>query len=281
MRSSTDAGRRTRTLALGLAVGVLAVAAPGHASAEPARGSHPDARAAAGPTAARRAEPGAARRCALPVFGPGSAYAPRIDPASFGPQVTNPWFPLTPGTTLVYAGRKDGRPAVDLVAPSRRTTVVDGVRARVVEDRLFLDGRLVERTSDYYAQDACGNVWYFGEDTAELDARGRVVDTSGSFRAGVDGAEPGVYLPARPERGRRFRQEWYPGEAEDTFVVRDLSASVTVPYGRFLHALRTSETTALEPGVVDRKLFVRGVGEVAEQAVRGPQERLVLVDVVR
>jgi hypothetical protein len=262
MSFSAAARRRAMVLVVGLGVGVLSAAAP----------------ATAGPASTRR--PAATPRCPLPAFGPGSSYHPRIDRASFTPHVTNPWFPLRPGTTMVYAGRKDGRPAVDVVTPSRRTRVVDGVRVRVVEDRLFLDARLVERTSDYYAQDACGNVWYFGEDTAELDARGRVVDTSGSFAAGIDGAEPGVYLPARPRLGQRFRQEWYRGEAEDTFVVRDLSATVTVPYGRFRHALRTSETTALEPGVVDRKYFVRGVGEVCEQAVRGPQERLVLVDVV-
>jgi hypothetical protein len=69
--------------------------------------------------------------------------------------------------------------------------VIDGVETRVVEDRLFLGGRLEERTSDYYTQDACGNVWYFGEDTAVLDRHGRVVDRSGSFHAGVAGTQPG------------------------------------------------------------------------------------------
>ncbi len=222
----------------------------------------------------------AGRNCPLPSFGPGRTYHPHIDPRSFTPNVTNPWFPLKPGTTLVYAGVKDGKPAVDVVATSTRTRVVDGVRTRVVEDRLFLNGRLEERTSDYYAQDACGNVWYFGEDTAVLDRQGRVIDTSGSFHAGVDGAQPGVYMQARPELGRRFRQEWYRGQAEDIFKVVDLSTPITVPYGSFLHALRTAETTALEPGVLDNKYYVRGIGQVEEVAVKGPLEKLVLVDVI-
>jgi hypothetical protein len=219
--------------------------------------------------------------CPLPAFTSGAHYHPHIDPARFGPRVSNPWFPLRVGTTDLYTGVKDGAPTVDVVTVTRRTRVVDRVRTRVVADRLFANGRLIERTSDYYAQDACENVWYFGEDTAELDAHGHVVDTSGSFHAGIDGAQPGVFMPARPRVGQRFRQEWYEGEAEDTFVVRDLSAPVTVPAGHFRHALRTEESTVLEPGVRDVKFYVRGIGDVSEAAVRGPKERLELVETIR
>src|SRR5207344_2459517 len=118
-----------------------------------------------------------------------------------------------------------------LVLTTTRTKVIDGVTTRVVEDRLYLDNVLEERTSDYYAQDRCGNVWYFGEDTAVLDAHGHVIDTEGSFHAGVDGAQPGVFMQAHPQIGRRFRQEWYPGQAEDTFAVIGRNQSVTVPFG--------------------------------------------------
>lgn len=218
--------------------------------------------------------------CPLPVFGPGASYRPVIDPKLFGPKVDNPWFPLRPGSTYVYAGIKDDEPAIDVFAVSKATRVIDGVRTRVVNDRLYLNGLLHERTSDYYAQDRCGNVWYFGEDTAELDARGRVVSREGSFRAGVHGAEPGVFMQARPELGRWFRQEWSRGNAEDQFRVIGRNASATVPYGTFRHALRTEEITALEPGVVDNKLYVRGVGEVLERSVKGAAERLSLVDVL-
>jgi hypothetical protein len=93
------------------------------------------------------------------------------------------------------------------------SVAIDGVTCRVVFDRLFLSGKLAERTFDYYAQDDDGNVWYFGEDTVKLDDKGHLTDTSGSFRAGVDGAQPGVFMQAEPETGRRFRQEWYKGQA--------------------------------------------------------------------
>jgi hypothetical protein len=219
--------------------------------------------------------------CALPRFGSGASYHPHIDPAGFGPNVANPWFPLRPGTTLVYAGRKDGDKAVDVVAVSPRTKIIDGVSTRVVNDRLYANGVLVERTSDYYAQDRCGNVWYFGEDTAELDEQGRVVSREGSFHAGVDGAQPGVFMQAHPTIGRMFRQEWLPGQAEDQFKVIAKHADMRVPYGSFHDALRTEETTALEPGVVDNKLYVRGIGEVLEVTLKGGDEKFTLVDVLR
>ena len=214
------------------------------------------------------------------MFGPGSRYRPRIEPRNFSPRVTNPWFPLKPGRTMIYTGVKDGEPALDVVAVTSRTRMVDSVRTRVVEDRLYLNHVLVERTSDYYAQDKCGNVWYFGEDTAELDAHGRVVSTEGSFHAGVDGAQPGVFMQHHPQVGRLFRQEWYSGHAEDVFKVVALSAPVTVPYRHFNHALRTAEFTALEPDVLDAKYYVRGIGEVSEVSLRGPAEALRLIAII-
>jgi hypothetical protein len=219
--------------------------------------------------------------CALPVFGPGADYHPTINPSDFSPNVDNPWFPLKPGTTFVYQGRKDGETAVDIFAPSHRTKLIDGVQTRVVNDRLVQNGVLEERTTDYYAQDRCGNVWYFGEDTAELDRYGHVVSRAGSFHAGVNGAQPGVYMQAHPTLGRTFRQEWDAGNAEDQFSAIDKHADITVPYGTFHNALRTKETTALEPGVLDNKVYVRGLGQVLEVTLHGGDERFSLVDVLR
>jgi hypothetical protein len=228
----------------------------------------------------RAAAATATASCHLPVFGPGADYHPVIDPSRFGPDVDNPWFPLHVGQTLVYTGTKDGKVALDIVVPSSRTIVIDGVTARVVEDRLYLDGILAERTSDYYAQDACGNVWYFGEDTAELDRHGNVVSTEGSFHAGVDGAQPGVFMQHAPDLRREFRQEWYEGHAEDTFVAVSLTGHVKVPYGTFDNALQTHEQTDLEPDVVDSKSYAMGIGELKEVSLAGPLEELSLVEVI-
>jgi hypothetical protein len=106
--------------------------------------------------------------------GSAGAGTPRATPTTFVRQVTNPWFPLKPGTTFIYEGRKDHEPGRDVVRVTARTKVINGVRCTEVDDRLYLNGRLAERTKDWYAQDGAGNVWYFGETTAELDRTGRV-----------------------------------------------------------------------------------------------------------
>ena len=186
--------------------------------------------------------------CPLPRFGPGRDYHPRIEPSRFGPHIDNPWFPLRPGTTFVYGGSEDGNVLVDVVTASHRTKVIDGVRTRVVNDRLLTNGVLSERTTDYYAQDGCGNVWYFGEDTAELDEHGRVTSTDGTWHAGIHGAQPGVFMQRHPKLGRAFRQEWSAGVAEDQFRVAAKHVTVRVPYGAYHDALRTYETTAPRAG---------------------------------
>jgi hypothetical protein len=205
-----------------------------------------------------------------------------IRPADFVARVDNPYFPLRPGTTLRYRGIKDGKPALDVFAVTHETRRIMGVPCVVVRDELFRSGRLVEQTVDWYTQDRRGNVWYFGEATRELDARGRTTSTEGSWQAGVAGARPGIYMPARPRVGDSFQQELLNGHAEDYFQILDLRASVTVPFGSYPNrALRTKEWTPLEPGAVGNKYYVRGVGQVKEAAVTGPAEALGLVSVTR
>jgi hypothetical protein len=224
------------------------------------------------------------------AFGAGGAAAgspqpttntPPERPAKFVARIDNRWFPLIPGTTFVYRGVKDGKASRDVLRVTRRTKVIEGVRCTVLDDRLYAGGGLVERTTDWYAQDENGTVWYFGERTAELDAHGKVTSTEGSWQSGVGGAEAGIFMPAHPKVGQSFRQEFFKGHAEDHFRVLSLSARVTGPYTSSRRALLTKEWTPLEPGVVDHKLYVRGVGMVKEQAVKGGDERAVLVAVRR
>jgi hypothetical protein len=189
-------------------------------------------------------------------------------PAGSGPHVDNPWFPLTPGTTLRYRGQKDGRPATDLFSVTHTTSTIQGARAIVVHDRLFADGvGLVEDTLDWYAQDPKGNVWYLGERTKELDRNGRVISREGSWRAGVDGARAGIFMPAHPRVGEQHRQEYYKGHAADHFRVAGITGNL----------LTTKEWSPLEPGVRDRKLYKRGVGVVLEETVKGGSERFQLI----
>jgi hypothetical protein len=210
----------------------------------------------------------------------GTASKPPPRAASFVPVVDNPWFPLKPGTTFVYTGGKDGEQGRDVVTVTSRTKRIRGVDCTEVDDRLYLAGKLAERTTDWYAQDARGNVWYFGEATAELNAAGRVTSREGSWLAGVDGARAGIFMPAHPEVGRSFRQEYYKGHAEDHFTVVSLSASVVVPYTASARALLTKEWTPLEPDTLDHKLYIRGVGLAKEETIRGGDELWQLDDVL-
>jgi hypothetical protein len=202
-------------------------------------------------------------------------------PVRFSSRVDNPWFPLVPGTTYTYRGVKDGQAARDVLTVTHRTAQIDGAPCVVVDDRLYLNGRLRERTTDWYTQDGKGNVWYFGEATAELTPSGKVENTDGSWRAGIHRAQPGVYMPAHPHPGQSGRQEFLKGQAEDHYRVLGRDATVVVPYMTSRHALLTEEWTPLEPGVLDHKYYVRGIGTALEQTIKGGDERLALVAVDR
>ena len=215
------------------------------------------------------------------LLAPVAAASTPFRATDFVMRVDNPWFPLTPGTVYVYRGIKDGKPSRDVVTVSRATRMIEGVKATSVHDDLYVEGRLEERTTDWYAQDRAGNVWYLGEATAELDRRGHVTNREGSWLAGVGGAEPGIYMPARPTVGRGGRQEYLKGHAEDHFRVVALNATVSAPALSSAHALLTEEWTPLEPGVLDHKLYVRGVGTVLERTVMGGSERNALVSLRR
>ncbi|MEW6582007.1 MAG: hypothetical protein AB1416_04525 [Actinomycetota bacterium] len=232
-------------------------------------------------TATRVALAAAGAAAAALAGGAAAAGTPPVRPADFVAGIDNPWMPLRPGTVHVYTGTKDGGAVHETVRVLRRTIVVMGVRCVVVDDTLRVDGRIAERTEDWYAQDRAGRVWYFGERTRELDRRGRVVSTEGSWRAGVDGALPGIVMPAAPRPGQVFRQEYYRGHAEDHFRVVSVTGAVRVPAGAFRPAVVTVEWTPLEPGVRDRKYYARGVGLVREESIRGGAEYLSLAAVRR
>jgi hypothetical protein len=212
----------------------------------------------------------------------GYAVAAGPAPGNFVPHVTNPWFPLRTGTTWIYRGSKDGKPSRDVVTVTGATRTIAGVRATAVSDRLYEAGKLAERTTDWYAQDRSGTVWYFGEATAELDRKGRVTSTEGSWIAGVDGARAGIIMPAHPRVGQSFRQEYLKGHAEDHFQLLSLRATIHTPGASSSgHALLTKEWTPLEPGVIDHKVYVRGIGMVKEQTIKGGSELGVLAQVRR
>jgi hypothetical protein len=223
-----------------------------------------------------------ASAAAVPAAGPipsgaGPGWPATINPGGFAPHVTNPWFPLKPGSIWHYKGLKEATRMTDTVTATHKTKKILGVATTVVHDVVAVNGKPEEVTDDFYAQDRRGNVWYFGEETEELNPQGKQTSTEGSFEAGVEGARPGVLIPGHPKVGLVGRQEFLKGEAEDHFRVLDLNARISVPFVTTKTALRTKEWTPLEPGTIDNKYYVRGVGTVREIAVKGPIEKLELI----
>jgi hypothetical protein len=200
-----------------------------------------------------------------------------VDPSDFRPTSDHPYFPIRPGQRWTYREVEGGATMQVVVTVSSETEqIANGVEAAVVRDTVTEDGVLVEDTKDWFAQDADGNVWYLGEDTAEFED-GELASHEGSFEAGVDGAQPGVIMPADPEPGMGYRQEYYAGEAEDNGAVLALDQQVEVPAGHFDGALLTADTIALEPDVLEYKLYAEGVGLVLALGISGGGGREELV----
>jgi hypothetical protein len=224
--------------------------------------------ACGGPRASGDAFGGAAKPSPFPDRG-----APaRLDPARFTTRIDNPYWPMRPGSRWTYrqVGPGGGHRRVEVTVGDQTKTVL-GVEARVVHGVLTVDGRMVEQTDDWYAQDSEGNVWYLGEDTR--DYQHGAVTTRGSWQAGVDGARPGILLPARPRPGMAYQQERYDGRAQDRATVLGLGMRAKVPYGFFDHLLITKEWTPLEPSVLEHKFYARGVGPVLAITVSGGSGR--------
>lgn len=203
----------------------------------------------------------------------GAPYVPAINPADFVAVVDNPFLPFKPGMKWVYDG--DEHNEVTVLAD---TKLILGVAATVVHDQVFADGVLAEDTLDYYAQDRDGNVWYFGETTKELDKNGNVTSTEGTWEGGIDGAQPGIVMLAVPAAGDQYRQEFHQGDAEDLAAVTSLTGSIKALGTTYsgTDVLVTEEWTPLEPGVRERKTYVRGIGNVETRTIQGGKELVTL-----
>ena len=209
--------------------------------------------------------------CAAPLPQGGDTVV--LDPADFVDRIDNSFLPMPPGASWTYreTDPEGSRQRVHVSVTSRTRSIL-GIDAVVVHDKVTARGELVENTFDWYAQDACGNVWYMGENTKEYED-GVVVSTAGSWEAGVDGAQAGVIMPANPQVGLAYRQEYLAGEAEDAARILSLDEQAQVPFGHFRDAVLVKEFTPLHPRVLEYKLYAKGVGMVLAIAVSGGSDR--------
>ncbi|MDX1942945.1 MAG: hypothetical protein SFU99_20445 [Saprospiraceae bacterium] len=194
------------------------------------------------------------------------SYNPVIKPEDFtnSTQLTNPYFRFDASKTYIYEGQtEDG---LERIVVKRRmiTKEILGIQCVVVNDSVTLNGILIENTDDWYAQDNLGNVWYFGEDVKNYNTNGSFKDKHGSWEAGVDGAKPGIVMPANPQKGLAYRQEYYFNEAEDEAEIIETGLTITTVLGTFTNCIKTHDFTALEPDLQENKFYAPGIGLIKE-----------------
>jgi hypothetical protein len=204
----------------------------------------------------------------------------KFDPADFTTKIDNPYWPMSPGSRWVYreTDTTGAEQKIVIEVTKKTKTIANGVEARVIRDTATENGQPVEVTDDWYAQDSAGNIWYLGEATAEYK-NGKVTSTAGSFEAGVDGAQAGIAMPANPEPGMAYRQEYYKGVAEDNGAVITVGEEqVEVPFGHFdAGVLMTRDLVPTEPKVQELKFYAPDVGPLLSVHTDGAGGRAELV----
>lgn len=269
--------RRTVSLTLVFALAGLGAACSSDASTSGASGADTTTTTTTptgGSTSGASASTGATTGSTGPsIVLPVGSEPVSLDPDAFVLTVDNPFWPLSPGSRWVYRETSgDGEVFRVVVTVTSQTKQILGIDATVVHDVVSSGHELVEDTFDWYAQDVNGNVWYLGEDTKEFK-HGEVVSTEGSWEAGVDGAQPGVILPANPTPGLTYREEYLEGQAEDAATVLGVDERVQVPFGTFKGVLFTKNYTPLQPNLVEHKFYAAGVGQVMAITVSGGSDR--------
>jgi hypothetical protein len=213
-------------------------------------------------------------------------YDPDSDPADFSSDINNTYFPLVQGQTYTYQSEDTEGNIQTIVVTVQGMTTIDGFPCREVTDKVYegvgTAGNLLEDTIDWFSQDGEGNVWYFGESTIAFtydDEGNPTPSTEGSWKAGEDGAKPGMIMPSDPggQIDELYRQEFSLGTAEDLGRVIGTGESVTaggVPYTGCLH---TQDSTPLEPGVIEDKYYAPGVGLVLTLEPDGREELISII----
>jgi hypothetical protein len=208
----------------------------------------------------------------------------QLDPADFSVSIDNPYWPMSPGTKWVYSetDTKGTNQKVAVEVTDQTKMIANGIEARVVRDTVTENGAPVEITDDWYAQDKAGNIWYLGEHVTNYK-NGKVVGHGGSFEAGVDGAQPGIAMPADPDPGLSYRQEYYKGEAEDKAAVITIGEEqVQVPLGYFdKGVLMTRDLVPTEPKVQELKFYAPNVGPLLSVHTDGDGSRAELMSYSR
>jgi hypothetical protein len=209
---------------------------------------------------------------------PPGVYDPEINPEDFTNVITNEYFSLPVGKKMIYEGETaDGLERTEIEIESATKEIL-GVETLIYRDRVYVEEVLVEDTRDYLAQDKEGNVWYFGEEVDNFED-GVLKDHEGSFIAGEDGAKPGIWMKAEQVVGDSYRQEYYPGEAEDIRDVVAVDQTVTTELATYTGCVQTYDWTPLDPDSREYKYHCPEVGALVLSEHLVDDERAELIEV--
>jgi hypothetical protein len=188
-----------------------------------------------------------------------------IEDCSFATTGENSFFILEEGVQLVLEGEEDGEEISAVMTVLSETEVVDGVETRVVEERETVDGELAEISRNFWAFcTETASIFYFGEDV-DIYEDGQVVSHEGAWRAGVDGAVPGIIMPGTALVGSRYFQEMAPDVAMDRAEHTAMGVTVETEAGTFEDCLEVVDSSPLDPGSEDTKIYCPGVGLVVDE----------------
>ena len=189
----------------------------------------------------------------------------RFSARDLKPRGVNDYFiRLKPGFKLLLEGEDEEETVTVLIEVMRGTQLVDGVRSAIVQETEWIDGELAEISRNFFAiSKTHKGVFYFGEDV-DIYEDGEIVSHEGSWRAGQNGAGPGLIMPGYPIVGSRYFQEVAPGVALDRAEHMSVTETMETPAGTFEDCLLVAETTPLAPEELSIKAYARGIGLIQD-----------------
>lgn len=189
------------------------------------------------------------------------------DQCTFVTSGKNTYEILEPGYQMVYQGM-DGKDKVDLIITvTSQTRKIGNVECRIVTEDESVNGSLIEKSRNFFAFcKETNSIYYFGEEV-DIYKDGKITDHEGQWIAEGQN-KSGVDMPGLPLIGARFFQEVAPGVAMDRIEIISIGETYDVPAGSFKNCLRTEETTPLEPGDLEYKVFAPGVGLLQDEAAK-------------
>ncbi len=179
----------------------------------------------------------------------------------------NRYWSLKPGRYVVLGNLTPDGTEFVIISVLEDTETVDGIETRVIEEREFKDGELVEISRNFFAMSKeSKDVFYFGEDVSDY-ADGKVIGHGGQWRAGQDGAQAGLYMPGKPKVGMKYYMEYHPDVAMDRAEIHQTKASVETPARTFSNSLIVTESSPLEPDEESYKRYAPGVGMIFDDGL--------------